>query len=472
MNSTLIERAQSWLKGDGIPQLLPGLMAPIDAAKLADDLRLAAQGADRGERDLPASAEANFDPIELDVVGRVGAEASLQRGHLIAMLRAYRDRLAELTAATEIAQLRLAAADAIAKFNQARQQSRGDLARLRQRFVEARNELSDFKLTHNLTRPARSPNNRWTTIGLLIVVVAFESILNGAFFSKGSELGLVGGIVTAVGISIANVGWCFLLGNIPARYANARNFFIKMASLLMTVAGLGAVIALHLFAAHFRDATIALGEDKAFEAAKIGIMSHPANLADINSWYLFGLGVLFGFLAFWKGYGLDDPYPGYGSVFRRAAEAEDEYNREHHEFFDELDATRDTTIDAFKAGIANIPGYAAKAQQIRAARSALLEQFRNYEQQIEQIVNRLLAVYRDANTRCRKTAVPEHFRSQWVSSGSTLVGADILALTTDTADSVIANVEATLEELKALSEQVLLAYGRLMDAVEHPTDMT
>src|SRR6266436_761806 len=79
VNSTLIERAQSWLKGDGIPQLLPGLMAPIDADKLADDLRLSAQGADRGERDLPASNEANFDPIELEIGGRVGAEASMQR---------------------------------------------------------------------------------------------------------------------------------------------------------------------------------------------------------------------------------------------------------------------------------------------------------------------------------------------------------------------------------------------------------
>ena len=33
--------------------------------------------------------------------------------------------------------------------------------------------------------------------GLLFVLVALESVLNGFFFAKGSEFGLVGGIGTA-----------------------------------------------------------------------------------------------------------------------------------------------------------------------------------------------------------------------------------------------------------------------------------
>jgi hypothetical protein len=469
--NALLERAQAWLRGGGAPQLLPGMMEPIDADRLAEEMRLSAQGADRGERELPSSTETNFDSVEMEIVGRVTAEASLQHGHLISMLRAYRDRLAELTAATEIAQLRLAAAAAITAFNQAKQQARGELAQLRKRYKEAAVELAEFKLKHNLTRAARDPGTRWSTIGLLVPLVAFESFLNGAFFSKGSELGLVGGIVTAIGISLFNVGWCFGLGFGPARFINSRNWLFRLLAFAITVFGLGVVAGLHLFAAHLRDATIAIGEERAFEIAKKAILADALGLADLQSWYLCGLGILFGLAAFWKGYRLDDPYPGYGAVSRMAQEAENDYDEKHHEFFDDLDETKEETLEAFRTGIANIPGYAAKAQQIRAARSALLEQFRNYEHQIEQTINRLLSIYRDANRRRRSLATPQYFNTSWSAPASSLSGADVLALTTDVADGVIANVEATLKELRSLSEQVLAAYDQLMNAVEHPSDM-
>jgi hypothetical protein len=469
--NALLERAQAWLRGDGLPQLLPGLMEPIDADRLAEDMRLAAQGADRGERDLPLATETNFDPVELEIVKRVSDEASLQRGHLISMLRAYRDRLAELTAATEIAQLRLAAASAVTAFNQAKQQARGGLAHLRKRYKEAAAELAEFKLKHNLARPARDPSGRWSTIGFLFPLIMAESALNGTFFAKGSDLGLVGGIMLAIGISLFNVGWCFGLGVGPARYTNVKNWFVSIVAFFGTLAGLCVVVALHLFAAHLRDATMAFGEERAFDVARKAILADPIGLADIQSWYLCGLGLLLGLFAFFKGYRLDDPYPGYGAVYRRAMVAEDAYNDEHHELFDELDTTKDDTLKAFREGIANIPAYAAKAQQIRAARSALLGQFRAYEHQIEQTINRLLSVYRDANRRRRNSNVPPYFNTPWVAPPSSLSGADIMALTTDTADNVITNVEATLEELKRLSEQVLSAYDQLMNAVEHPSDM-
>jgi hypothetical protein len=57
----------------------------------------------------------------------------------------------------------------------------------------------------------------------MFVLVAIESVLNGVFFAKGSPGGLIGGIGTAIGISIANVSFAFLLGFFPARWINRRN---------------------------------------------------------------------------------------------------------------------------------------------------------------------------------------------------------------------------------------------------------
>lgn len=467
---TLIDQAKNWLKGDDIPQPIAGLMKPIDAEYLADELRLAVRGQENGSHESPATASEVRDSVEEEIVGRIMAEWTLQREHLIAMLRAYRDRISELNAVAEIAQLHLAAEAAMVRFRQAKQEMRGDLARLRAAYVEIRNELTDFRIKHGLTRPARSPGGRWTTVGLLFIVIAVESAMNGLFFAKGSETGLIGGIGTAFGISLVNVVFCFLLGLVPARFIHWRNWFVRIPCFLLTLAGLAGVLFIHLFAGHFRDAS-ATNEAQAFGIASAKIFADPLGLADITSWYLFGLGALFGLVSFWKGYRFDDPYPFYGELYRREHDAAERYNAEHHDFFGALEEVRDETIKKFEDGIANIPEYVAKSHQVRAARSALTERFRSYEQTIVQACNHLLATYRDANRRRRQTPPPPYFSAQWALRSSAMDGADIAALSTDAPDTVVTDVNATLKELRDLSSAVLKAYDDLMAAVEHPTDM-
>jgi hypothetical protein len=446
-------------------------MDPIDADQLADGLRLVIRAQENAIQELPTTDSTTLDGVEEEVVGSIMAEWNLQRDHLITMLKAYRDRLAELNAASELAQLRLAAASAVVKFRQHKQEARGDLARLRMAYVETRDELAAFRTKHRLNRPARNPSHRWTTIGLLVVMVVIESVMNGLFFAKGSERGLIGGVGTAFGISLVNILVCFFLGLIPARYINWRGWFIRSLSFVFTVAGIGAVLFVHLFAGHLRDATAATSEGQAYGIAVSQIFATPWRLADITSWYLFGLGTLFGLVTLWKGYRHDDPYPQYGELFRRERDASERYNEEHRDFFEELEDVRDETITRFETGIANIPEYVAKSHQVRAARSALIEQFRGYEQLAEQAGNRLLSTYRDANRRHRKTPAPKYFATQWTLPASALSGADILALTTDAPDSVVTDVNATLSELRSLSEEVLRTYDELLAAVEHPTDM-
>lgn len=468
---SVFEKVKKWAKGDGVPPPVAGLMDPIDAERLADELRLSVRGQENGAQELPPTSGIVLDSVEEEVVGHTTAEWTLQSKHLITMLRAYRDRLAELNAGAELAQLRLAAASAQVKFRQHKHEGRGELARLRRAYVEARDELAAFRARHRLSRPARDPTNRWTTAGLLIVMIAVESVMNGLFFAKGSEHGLLGGVGIAFGISMVNVLACFFLGLGPARFINWRGWFVRGVSALVTVAGLGVVLALHLFAGHLRDATAASGETQAYGIAITQILSDPFRLADITSWYLFGLGTLFGLLSFWKGYRYDDPYPFYGEVYRRERRATDRYDDEHADFFGDLEKVRDDLIERFEDGIANIPEYAAKGQQIRAARSALLEQFRGYEQIVVQATNRLLTTYRDANRRRRQTPAPAYFGTPWSLPVSTLDGPDIAALMADAPDSVITDVDATLAELRSLSEDVLRAYDELLAAVEHPADM-
>ena len=138
-------------------------MDPIDADHLADELRLVVRGQENGGQEIPAGSNATPDAIEGEVVGSIIAEWSLQREHLITMLKAYRDRLAELTAGTQITQLEVAASFAITKFKQRKQEARGDLADLAKRLRRGQGRTQRLRTTHNLARPARNRSGRWTT---------------------------------------------------------------------------------------------------------------------------------------------------------------------------------------------------------------------------------------------------------------------------------------------------------------------
>jgi hypothetical protein len=468
---TLVDRAKDWWKGDAMPQPVKGLMRPIDVDGLATEMSLPIRGADAGAREVPATSATTLDAVEEEVVGKLSAEWTLQRGFLIAMLQAYRDRLAELNAAKVIGELRLSAADAIDKFKSSKQLARGDLARLRSAYIEARNELSEFRAKHRLTRPARDPDGRWATFGLLFVVIAFESVLNGVFFAKGSEAGLIGGVGVAIGISAVNVLLCFFLGAGPARFINWRGWLLKSIGFVVTLGGWSAVALLHFFAAHFRDATVAVGEKEAYAKALSQLWQDPFGFSDITSWYLFGLGLAFGLISFWKGYRFDDPYPYYGETFRREREAHDAYAEEHDEFFEALKEVREETVEAFRAGLANIPQYVAKSEQVRAARTALLEEFKAYETGLQQAGNRLLTIYREACRQHRQTQAPAHFSERWSLPGSAVAGPEITALVAEARDDVVGDVRAVLDELRTLSEEVIKTYGELAAAAEHPSDM-
>jgi len=104
-------------------------------------------------------------------------------------------------------------------------------------YASCRDELSEFRSTNRLKRAARNPARRWTTFGLLFLLIGLESGLNGFFFAKGSDFGLLGGVGTAIGISFVNVLFAFMLGLFPMRWINHRNYFFKLIGVIVTSSG-------------------------------------------------------------------------------------------------------------------------------------------------------------------------------------------------------------------------------------------
>src|ERR1700730_1113530 len=192
------------------PGVVPGFLRPIDTKAVAKELKLLVNGGERGKQELPRSDERIWDAVEQTIIQKIEAEWTWQGDALIKTLRAYADRLVGFSVSGRIAELRLIAHDARSRFLNASVQADGELGSLKEAYIAARDELRRFKARHRLERPARNPKGRWVTFGFLTILIAAESVLNGTFFAQGDEFGLIGGIGTAVGISLVNVMCAFL----------------------------------------------------------------------------------------------------------------------------------------------------------------------------------------------------------------------------------------------------------------------
>jgi hypothetical protein len=326
--------------------------------------------------------------------------------------------------------------------------------------------VEKFRQRNRLSRPAREPS-RWTTLGLLFILVAIESVLDGFFFAKGGEFDL-SGIGTAIGISLTNVALSFLLGLGPLRWRNHRRSFISRSGLLVAIAGSASIVALHLFAAHLRVVTALVGEDKAFATAWEAMQKAPWAPPDIASVCLIATGLIFTLGAIWKGYSLDDSYPRYGATYRREKSAREKYTNAYFDLFNELSDTNEDTVDQLNDGITRLPQFRQQAVDVRAQRAAMLNSFRAYETSVETATNQLLRLYRDINHAQRTTAPPPYFDEKWQLPHSFLMS---LELKTLLADPEAGDVASGLTELERLSKAIITRYELLYERFPHPSEM-
>jgi hypothetical protein len=455
----LLEAAGNFIGSSSATGPMPGLLEPIDTDRIARKLELEVRGAERGRRRLPSSQQTVFDEVEQTIVQEINNASVIQHGQVIGTLKALRRTVERFNVKSKLAQLRLVASEAQARFTEARQKIRGDLKRLQNESVAAHEELALFRKKHRLSRPARLPANPWTSGGLLLLVLAFETALNGLFFAKGSELGLIGGIGVAFGASALNVAFCFFLGFGLARQINRRFFPLRAMAALLTVTLLVGIVAFHLFIAHFRDATALVGEGAAYRTAVQTILQEPWALTEIQSWFLFGLGTAFSIIAFSKGYGWDDPYPGYGAVTRRALDAEMAHEGARQDLFADLGDTTDAAVHDFKTALASLPIEAQQADNARSQASALAQKLALYEDHLEEVANSLLARYRDANGAARPDRPPARFDERWHLTPRT----DPLSLLGDTGAAATENMDAVLAEIQELHDGLLTRYQDLLE---------
>ncbi len=330
-----------------------------------------------------------------------------------------------------------------------------DWSEVSARAAEAREELEAFKRGHELRRAAIYPRSTLLQAGLLLCAAVFEALFSAALFAEDDERGLLGGAITAIGLSGANVTLGFLAGFLGLRYLQHAKLPMKTlgASAFAFIAALA--LMLNLFAADWRDQMAALsgrqldmGSDASFHFWSLLSLDSPQAIILL----MLGAGVwVFSAL---KGYsGFDDPYPDFGKMDRAAKAASETLSDFRADARIDLEAPINTAKDALSARMEKMRAEFAAMSKAFDAASLKIEALDAQARALDDAAASAVHLYRQENASARETPAPAYFSAPPPAAGPALDALSGAAAMIDEAKARLADGQAqsarSLEELLA-----------------------
>ncbi len=190
--------------------------------------------------------------------------------------------------------------------------------------VNLREELNRFRQENHISkREAYYPKSYILHFAWIFVFIFLEALVNAYFFGQASSLGLLGGVFIGFITSFFNVLLSTIAGFI-LRYKNhvvqkTRRIGLAIFTLLSLL-----ILFIHLFIAHYRE-VLQINPHVEIGAVLKPMLNSPFMLHDMESLILVSIGVLVTLFSILKGMKLDDKYPGYGAVYRRWKESDNEF---------------------------------------------------------------------------------------------------------------------------------------------------
>ncbi len=384
----------------------------LSVDRIADELRLAARGSERGAENRPTSDAQTMDDVEHQIVERI--EAHKQDANVLYLdhLHTYDERLNALSFEERFATIQQAAPEAVGDFRAEATVGRDELFVLRRRLNESEIEREQFRKYHRIERPARlaTPGKIVLKVGVLAILFIIEVVINGSFLAKANIGGLLGGAAQAVTFAALNIIASFLWGLVLIRLINRRNYFLKLIGMLSFLAYLAFAVVLNLTLSHLREIppVVALS-DRVGQEVLQQLLTTPLGLTDINSWILFAIGLVFSLIAMADGLMFFDPYMGYAGLERRWIEATRQFSDTRGELIERLRDIREDATEAMNEAARDLSVRRSEYDSLLQARARLGTRFEQHQNQVEQSARALLEIYREANRKARSTSPPDYF---------------------------------------------------------------
>lgn len=430
----------------------------LDVQRLADSMKLVERGTARGKEQQPPTDDTALDAVESEIVETVNAAQKQAHDELENQLTGFRNRLIDLDFEARFSGIKDVAQSGLADLKGEQQMGLDDLHGVRRGFTEAEQHLEAFRKQHRLTRPGKTGSGLSTTLKWLIIVaiLLFEVVTNATLLSKGSDMGLAGGIIQAVLFALLNVGVPLLIAIKGLPFLMHGNLLAKLWGLFWLAVFLAFTLALNLGLAHYREAGATSLEDagaKVMERITPYLTAegwpHLFQFAEFQSWILFSLGVLFATIALIDGFSLYDRYPGYQEATDGRKKAQDKYADMRRTRIQDLLEVRQQYQDTVSDLRADLSKRRTEHEAIVNHRARQLTLFREHQNQLEKAGEALLRAYRDANIQARTTPAPARFNQPFQLSRITVQLAKENEWNTDELKAAIKEAQGDLEKVMA-----------------------
>jgi hypothetical protein len=381
----------------------------LDLEEVRKGLRPTQQGEVNGSRDYPPSDARTPDSVEHAIMVFFSNELERCVKECELRLSSYNERLGGLRAATAVPDLQAIAERTAQDLTAVGDRGSNELFAEQRGVAGLTADLERFKKEHGLSRQPDYPESHVLHYGVLCGILVVEVFLNGMMLARGDRFGYLGGGTQALVIALLNVlagfstgKWCFPL----FRY---RDIAWRAVAAAGTSAYAAFAVLFNLAVGHYRDALANPFEPNAAAETLRTIAISPLQFADVQSYMLFALGIVFSIVAFVDGYKTDDPYPGYGKIARRLDRARDEFAAARRECMDELAATRDRGLTAVKEAATAVEVAHRQIGALLNRQQHIGQRFAAHREYLQRCFDSLLAEYRTENQRVRKSPPPEHF---------------------------------------------------------------
>lgn len=386
----------------------------LEVDTISRTLELERHGTERGNLNQPPPSQKALDEIEQSVVERVETEKKTAHQIVEDQFQSFTDRLINLDFEGQFGLIRQANASSVSDFAVAAMKGANDLHVLREQLKTAHEERSDFKQDNNLKRAARVSSGSYTTFKYLFLVFLLlaETGLNGTFLAEGNEQGLVGGFSKAFMFSVLNVGVALFAAFFSLRLFAFRSLFWKLVGLVSFGAYVVLAFGLNLALSHYREVSQTMFNE-ASTAVITRMTEAPFQFQDINSWLMFGFGILCSLAALIDGYFLTDPHIGFAGVENRVRHAFENYNSSKEDLLGQLTEIRDEHNSKVEEIIKDLSDRRTEHSAIISHRQRILNLFAEHQNQLERTANTLLTIYRSANIKSRKDPQPKSFSTPY-----------------------------------------------------------
>jgi hypothetical protein len=416
------------------PENLSTMQQLVESARRT--LGVHQKAADAGVHDNPKTTSTSLDANEAEVCAHfVGLARQRKEACEVTLGRLQHDRRAT-AARIDIEQTKDSFARLLSAIEPGLEKLRSDhatgLTQAKENETRALKHLRWFQGRHGLQhRVAAYPESQLYHFAIVAALALVEWVSLSTFYAEGSDFGLLGGVLIAMTLSLVNLSLAILSGSL-LRYVNHRSARRKWLALGAVTFLTACFLLVTLGAAHYRVATndiaqaqpavSAAGPNQAparfsadvdqWRAAKLAwqrLAANPFGFEDVFSWILVILALIFGIFAAYKGYTVDDAYPGYGELDRELKARRAVYEAAKAEYCRLVDQVFDRTLQEQAHLLSDVKSNIEYYQQLLSNTDEQRRTFAREAAELQDACNVVLKGYRQANVRARRSPAPLYF---------------------------------------------------------------